>query len=203
MKRIQATVAILLAVLAGTAQAHIQTFTGTLAPEASSATGNGSVTVDYEEEMHALTITTSFSGLSGATTVAHIHCCVPTPGEGTAIIAVKPPTLDDFPIGVQFGTYSGTFDLSADGVLNQAFINVNGGTKATAEAALVKGLLTGRAYLNIHTSPNFGGGEIRAFLAPVPEPGTWLLMAAGAGVLGLIRRRDASRTKAAAAGRDR
>ena len=35
----------------------------------------------------------SFSGLSGTTTVAHIHCCTASPGTGTIGVAVTPVTL--------------------------------------------------------------------------------------------------------------
>lgn len=191
MKAVRIAVAALLFTAWGVAHAHIQVFTGTLAPEAAGATGSGTVTVGYEEEVHALTITTSFAGLSGTTTVAHIHCCVTTAGSGNASVAVKLPTLDSFPEGVHSGSYSGTFDLSLASNYNQAFLNVNGGSTAQAEVALVAALATGRAYLNIHTFPIFGGGEIRAYLlpaAPIPEPGTYALMIAGLGLLGCAAR---------------
>lgn len=56
---------------------------------------------------------------------------------------------------------------------------------ATQEAEL----FNGRYYLNVHTANN-SGGEVRAFLIPVPEPTTGALAAAGlAGLLG--RRRKA------------
>ena len=52
-----------------------------------------------------------------------------------------------------------------------SFVTANGGTPTTAEVALFSGITTGRAYLNIHSSV-FGGGEIRGFLLPIPEPAT-------------------------------
>jgi CHRD domain len=69
---------------------------------------------------------------------------------------------------------------------NLAFVTANGGTAATAEAALLSGMMDGKSYLNLHTSV-FPGGEIRGFLAPaVPEPTSlmiWSLfgLAVGAG----------------------
>ncbi|OYW28321.1 MAG: hypothetical protein B7Z51_08260, partial [Methyloversatilis sp. 12-65-5] len=46
----------------------------------------------------------------------------------------------------------------------------------------------GKAYLNLHSS-EFPGGEIRGFLAPVPEPETYALMLAGLGLIGWAARR--------------
>ena len=55
--------------------------------------------------------------------------------------------------------------------------------------AFIGGLRNGRTYFNIHTS-TFGGGEIRGFLAPVPEPATYGLTALGLlGIAGGLRRR--------------
>jgi hypothetical protein len=73
---------------------------------------------------------------------------------------------------------------------NPDFITNNGGTVGSALNALVAGLDSGRAYLNIHTSM-FAGGEIRGFLQPVPEPGTYAMMVAGLGLVGFmaVRRR--------------
>jgi len=177
---------------ASTAQAHVVSFAGTLAPEAAGATGSGFVQVDYEEEIHRLTINTTFSGLSGNTSIAHIHCCVATPGTGNAGIAVTPNTLPGFPAGVKSGSYLRNLDLSADGVFTSGFLAANGGSKAASEVALINALTAGNlAYFNIHTSA-LPGGEIRAFLNPVPEPGTVALMLAGLGLLGLAARRQAT-----------
>ena len=75
-----------------------------------------------------------------------------------------------FPLGVTAGAYDFTFDLSAATSWNLAFITANGGSPASAEAALLAGLDSERAYLNIHTA-QFPGGEIRGFLSrDVPEP---------------------------------
>jgi hypothetical protein len=47
---------------------------------------------------------------------------------------------------------------------------------------------TGHAYLNFHTTQN-GGGEIRGFLEPIPEPATMLLALLGAATVVLRPRR--------------
>jgi hypothetical protein len=125
----------------------------------------------------------TFSGLTSGDTAAHIHCCVAQ--GGNAGVATITPTFTGFPSGVTSGTYTHLFDLTASGTYNPAFIALEGSTVAGAEAALLTGLASNQTYLNIHTT-NFGGGEIRAFLA-APEPGTiWL---AGAVLAGLWIRR--------------
>jgi hypothetical protein len=152
------------------ATASTFTYATALAPEAVGATGTGSATVIYDDAAHTLSITTGWSGLSGNTTVAHIHCCVATAGTGTVGIAVTPGTLPGFPTGVQAGNYSVTLDLTNPSTYTASFLTSFGnGTAASGEAALVAGLNTGISYLNIHSS-TFGGGEIRGFLTPVPEP---------------------------------
>jgi hypothetical protein len=53
-------------------------------------------------------------------------------------------------------------------------------------------MATNKTYLNIHTSV-VPGGEIRGFLAAIPEPGTWVLTIAGFGLIGAaLRRRRAT-----------
>lgn len=69
---------------------------------------------------------------------------------------------------------------------------VTGGTFTDAPIALnatqKTDLLNGNYYINIHTANN-GGGELRGFLVPVPEPDAPLLGLLGLGAAAMRRRR--------------
>lgn len=174
------------------AQAAPITYTAVLSGPAeappNASPGTGFATVILDSVAHTLFITTNFSGLIGTTTNAHIHCCTATAGTGTAGVATQLPTFSGFPAGVTSGSYSNTFDMTQAANFNPAFITANSGTPGTAETALFSGIAAGKAYLNIHTS-QFGGGEIRGFLQPVPEPATLSLVALGIGAAAARRRR--------------
>lgn len=137
--------------------------------------GTGVAVVDLDLIAQTLHVHVSFTGLSSGTTASHIHCCVTPPGATG--VATTVPTFANFPLGVMFGTYDNTLDLTLASSYNPAFVTANGGTVAGAEAALENGLLANRAYLNIHTTM-FPGGEIRGFLT-VPGPSSLLLLASG------------------------
>ena len=68
--------------------------------------GVGQATVIYDSVARTLEIQTSFSGLVGTTTVAHIHCCTSTPSSGVAGVATQVPTFIGFPAGVSSGSFS-------------------------------------------------------------------------------------------------
>jgi hypothetical protein len=147
--------------------------------------GTGEATVIYDDVAHTLQVDLEWEGLVGTTTVAHIHCCVDPPG--TVGVATFPGTFPGFPVGVMAGTYTGSWSLTDTASYTATFLtDFGGGTAAGAEAALVAGMLDGRAYVNIHSS-FAGGGEIRGFLREVPEPGTLVLLALG--MMGVVARR--------------
>lgn len=172
------------------AQAALIRYGAALGPEAALATGSGSVTVDYDSVAHTLLISANWSGLSGTTTIAHIHCCTASPNSGTVGVAVTPGTLPGFPVGTTAGSYvSPLLDLTSAATFTTGFVNTfAGGVPANAEAALIAGIGNQRAYFNVHSTA-FPGGEIRGFL--VPEPGTLALLGV-AGVGFLWRRRVSS-----------
>jgi hypothetical protein len=70
---------------------------------------------------------------------------------------------------------------------NPAYVTANGGTTASAEAALAAAMAAGEAYLNIHTTV-VPGGEIRGFLTLVPEPSGAALLGLGAAIIAWARR---------------
>jgi hypothetical protein len=151
-----------------------------------SSLGTGTATVTIDTDLSTMHIQTTFSGLTGNTTVSHIHCCVvpPAPNAG---VATTTPSFPGFPTGVTAGSYDQTFDLNAAATYNPAFVTANGGTVPGAMTALLNGLAAGATYFNIHTS-FAGGGEIRGTLLLVPEPGALVLVALGLGGLALRRR---------------
>lgn len=189
-----AAVAALSVLVVAPAAAHIEAFTGTYVTEGSNGrSGSGALYMEYEEETNFLAISSSFAGLSGNTTVAHIHCCTALANTGNAGVALAGGpggSLINFPIGVKAAAYNQSFNMGLNGVYGLAYFNANGANANQARDVLLDAFRSGRAYLNIHSS-TFGGGEIRAWIAPIPEPGTWALMALGLlGVAGIVRHRD-------------
>jgi hypothetical protein len=186
-----------LSVMFSAAPATATTYYANLTGDAeSSSTGTGFALVTINTNM--MTVNVTFSGLTTGTTASHIHCCTASAGTGTAGVATTTPTFVGFPLGVTSGTYNNTLDLTLASSYNPAFVTAEGGSVAAAEAALLLGLATDVAYLNIHTTM-FPGGEIRGFLVPTPLPATLPLFATGLGVLGLLGWRRKRKAAAVAA----
>src|SRR5438874_2325428 len=164
---------------ASAAQATITIYTANLSgpnespPNASPGTGNAIVTID--DVLNTMRVQVTFSGLLGTTTASHIHTPTAAPFTGTAGVATTTPTFPGFPLGVTSGTYDQVFDLLTGATYNPAFVTANSGSVTQARTALLNGIASGEAYLNIHTTV-VPGGEIRGFLVAVPEPATWALM---------------------------
>lgn len=131
--------------------------------------------ITYDDVMNLLTLNVGwgssqgFTDLSSAANNSHIH-------GPTASVN-----------GAGFTQTAGViFSLTRSGNA------VTGGTITTAPITISEAqetdLLNGKWYINLHTVNN-GGGEIRGFLVPVPEPSVVVLGALGAGALLLRLRR--------------
>ncbi|HET6463729.1 MAG TPA: CHRD domain-containing protein [Candidatus Krumholzibacteria bacterium] len=140
--------------------------------------GTGTATVSIDAVAHTMYLHLDFAGTNGLTTACHIHAATAVAGTGTAGVATTTPYFAGFPINVNAGTYDNTLDMTLASSWNPGYITANGGTTATAEAALFAAIAAGKAYLNVHTAAPLGvpGGEIRGFLLPAQvavEATTW------------------------------
>jgi hypothetical protein len=191
-----------LAGIAGSAQAAMYFFTTTLAGSnevpANASAGTGSATLLWDDLAHTATYDITFSGLTGTTIASHTHSRTPGQPGPNFTVATTIPTYTGFPLGVTAGTYHHTFDTTAVGSYNPAYVTAWGGLPQ-AETALLAGLNSGTAYLNIHTT-DVPSGEIRGIWAGglVPEPASWALMIAGFGLAGAGLRRRRAEAKLAA-----
>lgn len=155
---------------AHSALAHHSRYTTDLSGEAESpannSQGRGHAVVTIDFDVLTMKVTTTFSGLGGTVTAAHIHGPTAEAEEGVADVMTQVPTFASFPSGVTSGDYEQMFDLTNASSYNPTFITATGGV-SQAMNALFQALHDGKAYLNIHTTA-YEGGEIRGFLFQVP-----------------------------------
>ena len=132
----------------------------------SPATGNASVS--FDDASLNVSVTETFANLVNPASASHVHCCTAVAGTGGASVSLG---FAGFP-AVTSGNYSGSFALSQ-----------------AAFDTLLAGVQAGKAYVNIHSPGTYAAGEIRGFLAPVPEPSTYALLLGGLGLMGWAARR--------------
>ncbi len=187
----------LIAIVAALAVANLQaqnifynaTLTGSAESPPNASPATGFATIVYNPIQNVLTVAVQFTGLLGTTTASHIHAATPSPFSGTAGVATTTPFFAGFPIGVTSGNFFISLDLTQASSFNPAYVTANGGTTASAAAALVAAIASGQSYLNIH-STFAPGGEIRGFLVAAPDTGaTWSLMLLGLAAIGVTARR--------------
>jgi len=186
------TAGLLLTAIAAPAAAVDSVFTATLTgPKESppnTSPGTGTATVTINQDQNTMRVQETFRNLLQPTTESHIHCCTDVPGTGTSTIAID---LKEFPLGVTSGSYDHTFNMLDASNYDQAFIDTHGGTTSQAFNGLIAGIAGGNAYPNIHTQL-YLDGEIRGFLAPIPEPETYAMFLAGLALMGAVARRRRS-----------
>lgn len=144
--------------------------------------GFGTVTLDTETNI--LSYDLSWSGLVGSLTKLHIHGpASPDASNPQHIVEIFGPPEVPAELATTTGSVSASFELQT---LEQI------GFDPIDPDYIVNTLISGQAYLNVHTSV-FGTGEIRGNLGTpatqsIPEPGSIFLYAPVLATLALRRR---------------
>ena len=145
---------------------------------ASQAAGSMQITINDTTNV----ISYQFTGFNFTSpfAAAHIHQALP---------AVNGPVVYNL---VTAADYSGPVTFGPTSIPNSWALLGQNETNMSAGLGALINATPWNFYVNIHTA-NFPGGEIRGQLAPVPEPSTYAMFAAGLGVVGLMWRRRAAR----------
>ena len=179
-----APLALALSLTAGAASALTQVYSFNLNAQqevptnASRAAGSMQITIDDTTNV----ISYQFTGfnLVGTFSAAHIH---------RALAGVNGSVVYNL---VTAADYSGLVTFGPTSIANSWALLGQNETNMVAGLGSLINATPWNYYVNVHTSA-FGGGEIRGQLAPIPEPSTYAMFAAGLGVVGLMWRRRATR----------
>lgn len=178
------------AVPANAATVYVTSLSGAQETPLVASPAAGTAVAAIDDALSTLTLTLAFFNLRGSATGASLNCCTPL-GSNTGIAI----NLTGFPTGTTAGGYFRVFNLLSSATYNAAFRTSHGGTAISSRNALIAGLDSGLAYLNVRSTP-FPRGEIRGQLAlvpTVPEPSEWLLMLAGSMLTGMMLRQQYGR----------
>ena len=122
-------------------------------PTANTSTATGTWTGVLNPTTNVMTYTLTYTGLTPNSSGAHIHA--QADASGTANVALNFATFAGATTAFTTGNTSGT----AAGAVNMSGGTVTG-LSITGDS-LRKAMDAGMAYVNVHSTPSFGGGEIR------------------------------------------
>ena len=122
-------------------------------PNPTSSTATGTWTGTLNTQTNVMTYTLTYTGLSGTSSGAHIHAQADANTTAGVVLnfATFAGATTPFTSGNTSGTAAGTVNMSGGTVT---------GLSVTGDS-LLKAMNAGMAYVNVHSSPTFGAGEIR------------------------------------------
>jgi hypothetical protein len=123
-------------------------------PNSNTSTATGTWTGVLDPSTNILTYTLTYSGLTPSSSGAHIHAQADASGTANVVLnfATFPGATTAFTTGNTSGTASGTVNMA--GPATPPSFTISGDS-------LRKAMDAGMAYVNVHSTPTFGGGEIR------------------------------------------